>query len=624
VQLEEGLKEVRHRVAVYYDQNGLDPDAKPARLDVSRVPVAHRTGIFHSKNVFALVEEVLPADTGHRAQSLIAACLSANLTRSGWWENVEVCHIEAIDEGAATRLRDDLIGFLDTLERRSGDKAADGHESIKAIRTFLRSTDQRLVRSSDGRLHTHFFDGTTTVPDFLRQAAGPAIDGLYLEIISPYFDFGPESKPLSDLVAAFSPKEMRVFLPRKDTGEALCSAGLFEWIRAQPNISWGKLPKDVTRGGKADGVKPRTVHAKVYRFFQASPKREYLFIGSANLTGPAHRRGGNLETGFLVELDPPRRPDWWLEHDHNNPTIYEPSGEDEGAASIAGSRLTLRYWWDSKRAEVYWDHGDPSPRLALSRSGVSLFAIEPLQPRHWVALDAASAVVTEEALLSTSIFTVTGDRPEPAALLVQEEGMAQRPSLLFDLSLAEILRYWALLTTEQRAAFLEAHAPEMALLGEGAALVTKHARLVDRDSFFERFAGIFISFGQFEKSVCESLTAGNSRAAQYRLFGQKYDSLGRLLSGIREDEIKTGDSLIEHYVMALCARQMVSELHRLWPDFFRDHSEADKHLEGQLGLADELRVRLVGGDNRTMADFLAWFEEWFLKRARPVEQAALT
>ncbi len=84
-------------------------DAKPARLDVSRVPIVHRTGIFHPKNVFALVEEVEPDDDGHRAQSLIVACMSANLTRAGWWENVEVCHIETIREGEATRLKEDLL-----------------------------------------------------------------------------------------------------------------------------------------------------------------------------------------------------------------------------------------------------------------------------------------------------------------------------------------------------------------------------------------------------------------------------------------------------------------------------------------------------------------------------------
>jgi len=622
VQLEDVLKDVRHRVAVYYDQNGLAPNAGPARQDVSRVPIVHRTGIFHPKNVFALVEELEPDDDDHRAQSLVVACMSANLTRTGWWENVEVCHIETIAEGEATRLKEDLFRFLEGLERKAGDKAADGHASIKAIKSFLRSTDQRLVRSSGGRLHTHFFHGTTTVTEFLRQAAGSAIDGLYLEVISPYFDAGPESKPLIDLIAEFAPKEVRVFLPRKDTGEALCSAELFEWVRLQPDVSWGRLPKDVIRGGKSDDVKSRTVHAKVYRFFQANPKREYLFVGSVNLTGPAHRKGGNLETGFLVELDPVRRPDWWLEADPTKPTIYEPKGEDEGAASTAGSRLSLRYWWDSKRAEAYWDSGEKSPRLQISRGGVPLLSVEPVTPRQWVPLNDQSARLMERELQSTSIFMVEGDRPEQVAVLVQEEGMAQRPSLLFDLTPAEILRYWSLLTTEQRVAFLEAHAPEMALTGEGADLVTKHERLVDRDSFFDRFAGIFISFGQLEQSMRESLAAGKDRAAEYRLFGQKYDSLGRLLSRIQEDEAKNADNLVEHYVMALCARQMVTELRKDLPDFFGEHPEEAKRLEEQLGIAVELRVRLSVGENRTMAEFLPWFEEWFLKRAKPVKQEA--
>jgi len=622
VQLEDALKEVPHRVAVYYDQSGLNSDAKSARLDVSRVPIVHRTGIFHPKNVLALVEANEADDDGYRAQSLIVACMSANLTRAGWWENVEACHIETIAEGDITRLKDDVFRFLDGLARKAGDKAADGHDSVKAIKKFLRSTDQRLVRSSSGLLHTHFFDGTTSVPDFLRNAAGRAIDGLNLEVISPYFDAGPESKPLSDLIAEFQPREVRVFLPRNDAGDAQCSAEIFEWIKLQPNLQWGTLPEDVTRGGKSGEVKPRKVHAKVYRFFQVTPKREYLFVGSVNLTRAAHQRGGNLETGFFVELVPVRRPDWWLQIDRAKPTIFEPKAEEDGAASTAGSRLSLRYWWDSKRVEAYWDHSDTSPRLQVLRGGVLLFAIEQIPPRQWIQLDTASAAVTERALLSTSIFNIEGDRSELAALLVQEEGMAQRPSLLFDLSASEILRYWSLLSIEQRAAFLESHAPELALTGDGADLVTTHVRLLDHDSFFDRFSGIFIAFGQFERSVRESLDAGNNRAAEYRLFGQKYDSLRLLLSRIRDDGADTVDHLVEHYVMALCARQMVNELRRDLPEFFSEHAAESRQLEELLDVTVELRARLRDGDDRTMTEFLPWFEDWFLKRAQPVAQEA--
>ena len=97
--------------------------------------------------------------------------------------------------------------------------------------------------------------------------------------------------------------------------------------------------------------------------------------------------------------------------------------------------------------------------------------------------------------------------------------------------------------------------PEGAI-GDDANLVTRYALAVDKDTFFDRFAGIFISFGNLERHIRESLNAGNSRPAEYRLFGQKYDSLGRLLDRVRDDSEKNRDEIVEHYVMALCARQI--------------------------------------------------------------------
>ena len=86
VQMEDLLRDVPNGVAVYYDQNGLAADGKPARLDVRRIAVRHATGIFHPKNVFALVESVEPDRDGNHARALIVATMSANLTRAGWWK----------------------------------------------------------------------------------------------------------------------------------------------------------------------------------------------------------------------------------------------------------------------------------------------------------------------------------------------------------------------------------------------------------------------------------------------------------------------------------------------------------------------------------------------------------
>ena len=129
VQLEDILRDSPGEIAVYYDVNGLvASDEGSAKLDIRRVPVRLRTGIFHAKNVFLLVEDERPSE-GKSLRSLLVASLSANLTRAGWWENVESAHIEEIEAGSKSRLKDDLVQFLTDLRRRAG-SAASQHGAV--------------------------------------------------------------------------------------------------------------------------------------------------------------------------------------------------------------------------------------------------------------------------------------------------------------------------------------------------------------------------------------------------------------------------------------------------------------------------------------------------------------
>ena len=96
VQLEDAIRDRVDHLAVYYDPRGLEAGSASAKLDVKRIPVSWPTGFFHPKNVLLLVEDAEPDDAGDREQRLLVAALSANLTRAGWWENVEVCHVEEL------------------------------------------------------------------------------------------------------------------------------------------------------------------------------------------------------------------------------------------------------------------------------------------------------------------------------------------------------------------------------------------------------------------------------------------------------------------------------------------------------------------------------------------------
>jgi hypothetical protein len=197
--------------------------------------------------------------------------------------------------------------------------------------------------------------------------------------------------------------------------------------------------------------------------------------------------------------------------------------------------------------------------------------------------------------------------------------MFRRPSLLLDLSPADILRYWSLLTAAQRAAFLEARAPELAMLGEGAALVARYAPLPQEDTFFDRFAGIFLAFGSLERSVRAALRDGRTQEAMYRVFGQKYDSLGSLLSRVLTDSAHEKGDLLDQYVITLCARQFVQELRRDHDAFWHEHATEAKRLQEQLGALTTLRERLIARQPTEMPRFLDWFDAWFLRRATPVE-----
>jgi hypothetical protein len=389
-------------------------------------------------------------------------------------------------------------------------------------------------------------------------------------------------------------------------------------LRGLPNVSWARMPQELLRGGSSESARQRMVHAKVYRFFGLQPKFEVIFVGSVNLTNPAHRPGGNLETGFLVELSPPRRPDWWLIAETARPRQYSPRPEDEGNAATGGSKLSVRFWWNTTSGEVYWDDSSTSPELNITSQGVELFSVDVLPPKAWCPLPTGACSELQRVLRSTSLLTVLGEGAEPGLILVQEEGMSHRPSLMFDLSPAEILRYWSLLTAAQRAAFIEARAPELACLGEGAALVSRYAPLAQTQTFFDRFAGIFLAFGNLERSVRAALRDGREREATYRLFGQKYDSLGCLLDRVLKDAKDGEGDLVDHYVIVLCAQQLVQELRREHGDFWREHQADGKHLQEQLGVTQSLRESLVARDPAQMPEFLDWFERWFLQRATPV------
>ncbi|MEO5731800.1 MAG: hypothetical protein ABI134_01015, partial [Byssovorax sp.] len=624
---------------VYYDQNGLVPGTGSARLDIDRIPVRHRKGIFHPKNIFAIVEDLDAEKNSVPVQTLLVATMSANLTQSGWWENVEVCHVEELRRDQPCSYIDNLTAFLENLDETKKSSGA-GSAALTEVLAFVRN----VPRGSRGRDQTvlEFYagpwgmdqgsKGKTRVSAFLEQrlpARFRESSNIVVEIISPYLDEGDQSKPLTALVDALAPREVRVLLPMHN-GTCQCSPELHQHVKDLPKVEWARFTAPELLKNGSSSARDRRVHAKVIRLYEPQRAREFLFIGSVNLTSPAHT-GANVETAFLVEVRA-GRPAPWLETRSQRPKDFMvPTGEED-AASTGGTKLSLQFSWATREAKVHWDDSNVSPPLVVSSSGSRLFQLAGCPARAWTVLPPEHSAAIARELQSTSLLTVSGGGLQDGLLLVQETDMKGRPSLIENLTAAEILQFWATKPPDERAAYLESLAPETMLTAEGADLVSKAQPLPTHETLFGRFAGIFHAFGCLERTLREALesqgpdhekTPVNEKKAVYLLFGAKYDALRPLLDRIERDSSDQPEELVNQYVIAQCAKQLVSESAREFPGFWGRHRGDGDELRRKIKtlcahLHDALRAR----QPEQMAEFLPWFDGQFARRSRRALEVA--
>ncbi|MCP3993473.1 MAG: hypothetical protein GY722_00195 [bacterium] len=624
IQLEEALSSLGD-LAVYYDQRALSQDAEPAHLDYRRIDVRRKTGCFHPKLVLLLVDE-LPEEKPRGGdvdepdaiyQSLIVGTLSANLTRGGWWESVECAHFEEIQDHEIDNrrcpFRRDLVDLLRRVKESAGPN--EDHSAMETIREFLlrRTRADRMSKvSTGGRYFTRLFFGQQRT-GFSRWLADLHLDRKEwnLEVISPFFD-DRGAGPLKDLIEWLEPRECRVYLPRDPDGAARVSKEAYAAVREL--AWWSELPGEVMDRGRtaaAERLPPRGVHAKVYRLW-AKGGRDLLITGSVNLTsaGHSHAAAGNLEAAFLVDVTEERYPRrWWLqplEHDAKD-FVEKLSAEDEGLQPVPIG-IALRYDWATGELAYRLDERSIEPLEVAETSGRKLFSLDPSGAGRWVVCADDAAAEVRDALRSSSFLLVTHKRGS-WRVLVREENMAHRPSLLTRLTPEEILEYWALLTPAQRASFIETKLAAEATL-EGISLAPPET-LQRGHTLFDRFAGIYHSFGCLRRHIDEAIEEGREREAEARLMGARYDSLPSLLQKSLERD--DGDPVVR-YVTFLCARQLreaVASDHREFLKMRASHAAQLDSLLEQLP-----KVRQLVGDQRPgeLGEFLDWYEPVFLKQ----------
>ena len=629
VQLDEELHSTP--VAVYYDRGAVNAGRGGGSLGLQSFGIRRATatgatkGCFHPKLCLALV------DASEGEEALLVGVFSANLTEAGHWTNVECAWIDEVAAGALCSYQEDLTGILGAI-REEARIFQTQHASLERILKFLRRVDQAKQRTQDGWFQPRLFygQGNQGFADFLHNELRLPDDTYHLEIISPFFDDGTA---LRELHAALAPKSTRLYLPLRDDNAATVERAYFDTVRALPNAAWARFvdPSYLRRGTKSADELRRTVHAKVYRLWSKAEgeAREFVVLGLVNLTSAAHspRRAGNLEVAVVLESrEPLLRP--FLLPIEQDPVEFGASSEvdDEKPNTDAARPLLLRFHWASKRLEAFWDASALSPRIALEAGGVRLPPeIDPLAQGAWVDLPASLATALAEHLPRTSLVRVHVPDAEPSWIVVQEEDLAQKPSLLLHLTVEEILRYWAALSDAQRQALLE-----RADLRRVRALEALPP-LPGQDGMFDRFAGVFHAFERLREHVEKAVDENRPGDAEYRLFGAKHDSLPSLLERVVND----GDGectseapdhvsdpttkLAVRYATLLSAQRLLRQLEGSIGGFLTEHPEDVNRLRAMLK-ADTLRTRVAEGCGADGEAFVVWFDDWFLgKRDRSEE-----
>lgn len=621
-QLEESLRSMPRRVAVFYDRKGLIAgETGSRRLDIDCQCVGGDGGMFHPKLALLLVESAQGIDGTSPVPSLVVMVGSCNLTRSGWWRNLEVAHVEELHAETPSELGPPLLRMLKLIDRRRiGSSTC---ESLEAIRSFLRKVPARLRRSAGGTLLTQLYvSGQQSVPDFLAEATGGALRGMQLEVLSSSFDASGLA-PLAELSSRFSLRAVRVHLPMAAPGTTELGEATYQAMTSIPGAQWGALPKSVLSAGRTEGTQPRFMHAKVYRFFTVHPKREILFIGSVNLTTAAHHGRRNVECGVLIEVETPRRPEPWLEP--AKATVM-PAPLSDDPIALTSSPLMLAHDWSTGQCHAYWDAKSDMPPIRLTRSGLEVGDLPAMAGRTWVAVAPELAGAIADQLRVSSLLTASEPDGASGVLLVQESGMELKPSLMLSLSAIEIMKVWTMLSAEARAEFLQRHGRDLSLWGLEDEIVQAVAAARE-ETLFDRFAGIFTAFDALEQRIHAALDAGHDREAAALLLGTKHDSLGRVLAKL--DEPSLGSELppqeldpIHAYVIVLCATQVLDSINSRHPEFLARHATRTEALRRQIAHHSARgRVQSLAASRQEPVDgFLPWFERAFLTKALRVER----
>lgn len=536
--------------AVAYDRDIFESQAAP-RLEVDYLPVSLLPACQHAKLSVLLLENPSGAESsdGPPDYSILLCAGSFNLTRAGWWENIEVGHwVELNAHYAPANIRRPLQQALEFYRNLRPAMP------VQALQRLLDVLAQLPESEADSDCSFYFSFSANgqhvqSFPQFLEQAEASGT----LQVVSPFFAEDGDNRVVAGLLEAF--QNVQLFLPRDEAGRALISKDVYRALSER--AEWAEwLPEIRQQLMGADGY--RRLHAKIYN---CTGRDGWHFIGSVNLSQQAFSR--NAEAGFLLR----GRCQTLLQTlgIASAPQVFDCPVEAESTLDPASPVMPLMHlifdWQDACLLLLSPATGrlclfDANHRCVCEHE---LQASTPLRVSFAEGrqLFARSSLVHARWLPSAHS---PGEQAEASGmLLVSQRNLYGRPLDMQGMNLAGLLRLLHAMGQEERmssmSGMLEA-ALRLSFESQDQYL-SQAGDPGNVASFFSEFSEVNGAFWALGQRLERAGKDGDQRTLDYFLRGAQPDSLAGLLAALQPRQAETSPGLIVRYLTLLGIEELL-------------------------------------------------------------------
>jgi HKD family nuclease len=607
--IRDSLRESELLLEIFYDLPIFRQEGKQSpQMEYLYHGVDLRNNNFHAKSIFILVDHE-KLDEKH----LLVGAGSNNLTKAGWWDNIECQHWQKVksrevDRTFLNRLREDV----DWLIEHQGIVPSTQRSALHKIREFLvncKASNSVEAVAYYGPSHVGLHGGVIKFLKGEKSGLGN-YQNWTLEIISPFFAENTTNKE-HDEFFKLGVDKINLFLPIDDNGHGCCEPKYFEHINKSEGISWAKWSSNCANTLGVGKEPFRRLHAKIYHFHNR--KQAWAFVGSVNFTHKALKE--NVESGFLVKLDKVEPLlEVLAENESPDKCVLENASDDEAsvqAEMAACPELHLSFDWMERTLSGRTILGESYEIVLLGPERESLIGNWRLSGEQSIYKGETDEL--ENVLKNGSLVTVSGKSTESGELfpqhtvLLQQTGWTHKPITVQHLSPSQILAIFAGMSQERRQLLLaNAHIQNLIISGYAGEMTSILEEDAD-NQFFCEYAEIFHAFRKLREQLYSALENEWETQVDYYLTGSGMDSLPTLLNCVDENAENNVNG-VTAYLLLLSALEIYSDdnfIHRPNVTICR------KNVQDEIAFIKKSdRINL---DKKRQKQFFSWYEDQFSK-----------